>query len=113
MLLTKESILKASDLKTADVEVPEWGGTVRVRTMTGADRQAFYKQTTTKEGVPKNMLEALIVATAVNENGEPLFTAADVSALASKSSLALQKVWDKAAELNGLTQKSVEDIAGE
>jgi len=113
LLLTKESILKSSDLKTADVDVPEWGGTVRVRTMTGADRQAFYKQTTSKDGTPKNMLEFLIVATVVDDKGEQLFTVADVSALAAKSSLALQRVWDKAAEINGLTQKSVEDIAGE
>jgi hypothetical protein len=113
LLLTKDSILKASDLKTADVDVPEWGGKVRVRTMTGADRQAFYKSNTSKDGMPKNMLEALIVATAIDEKGEHMFTASDVSALASKSSIALQRVWDKAAEINGLTQKSVEDIAGE
>jgi hypothetical protein len=81
--------------------------------MTGADRQSFYKSTTTKDGTQKNMLEALIVATAVDDKGAPLFTAADVSALAAKSSLALLRVWDRAAELNGLTQKSVEDIAGE
>jgi hypothetical protein len=33
MALKREQILKANDIKTIEVEVPEWGGTVRLRTM--------------------------------------------------------------------------------
>jgi hypothetical protein len=39
--LTKDEILEAADLSTKAVDVPEWGGSVNVRTMTGADRDAF------------------------------------------------------------------------
>ena len=32
-LLTRDEILAADDIKTEDVEVPEWGGDVRVSVM--------------------------------------------------------------------------------
>ena len=41
MTLTKDQILEANDLQSESVTVPEWGGDVLVRTMTGADRDAF------------------------------------------------------------------------
>jgi hypothetical protein len=112
-MLNRDAILKASDLKTVDLDVPEWGGAVRLRTMTGFARQEYYRTTATKDGTPKNVMEALIVACAVDDKGDPLFTSADISALANKSSLAINRVFEKAAELNGLTQKAVDDIAGE
>ena len=40
-LLSKTAILAAQDLQTEDVEVPEWGGAVRVRSFTGRERDAF------------------------------------------------------------------------
>ena len=40
-LLSKTAILCANDLKTEDVDVPEWGGAVRVRSFTGRARDAF------------------------------------------------------------------------
>ena len=40
-LLTKSAILAANDLKTQDVDVPEWGGAVRVRAFSGRERDAF------------------------------------------------------------------------
>ena len=40
-LLTKDEILRADDLRLERVEVPEWGGEVVLRTMTGTERDAF------------------------------------------------------------------------
>ena len=39
--LSRDTILQREDIKTEDVEVPEWGGTVRVRGMSGVERDAF------------------------------------------------------------------------
>ncbi len=36
MALTKDQIKQAKDTKTDEVEVPEWGGTVIIKTMQGA-----------------------------------------------------------------------------
>ena len=42
--LSRDAILQREDIKTEDVEVPEWGGTVRVRGMSGVQRDAFRGQ---------------------------------------------------------------------
>ena len=42
-LLSAQDIIKAQDLKTVDVEVPEWGGTVRLKEMS-AQIQSDYER---------------------------------------------------------------------
>ena len=49
-LLSKTAILCANDLQTEDVEVPEWGGAVRVRSFTGRERDAFEASMVRGEG---------------------------------------------------------------
>ena len=41
MRLSRDDILKAEDLTTEEVDVPEWGGTVLVRGLTGRERDEF------------------------------------------------------------------------
>jgi hypothetical protein len=81
--------------------------------MTGHARQEYYRATAGKDGTPKNVMEALIVACALDDKGDPIFTQADIFELSKKSAIAISKVFEAAAELNGLTQKAVDDIAGE
>ena len=57
-MLNRDSILKAKDLKTIELEVKEWGGTINLQTMTGHDRQEYYKTTAGKDG-PKNVMGRL------------------------------------------------------
>ena len=71
-MLNRDSILKAKDLKTIELEVKEWGGTIKLQTMTGHARQEYYRTTAGKDGTPKNVMEALIVACAVDDKGTPL-----------------------------------------
>ena len=113
MLLTREAILKASDLKTQDVNVPEWGGSVRVSCMTGAARDAW-EQSLVKGGKAtlENVRANLVAATVVGEDGKPLFTSADVAELGSKSAAALDRVCKAAQKLNRLTDSDLEDAKG-
>lgn len=113
MSLTKEQILQADDLKYVDVPVPEWGGDVRVRIMTGRQRQQFQVAYMGKKGMDEVFMERLVMATAVNGDGESLFTEADLEELSKKSSIALNRIFEAAAHLNGMTQESVEEIKGE
>ena len=41
VFLNREAILAAEDLPRELVEVPEWGGAVYVRALTGAERDQF------------------------------------------------------------------------
>ena len=49
-LLSKTAILAENDLKSEDIEVPEWGGAVRVRSFTGRERDTFEASTVRGDG---------------------------------------------------------------
>jgi len=111
-LLNKSAILGASDLKHEDVPVPAWGGTVRIRNMTGAERDAFRAAIAAQgeAGVPIGKFSAaLLVATCVDESGVRLFDADDMAALQAKSAASLDAPAAVAMRLNGLGAGAVED----
>ena len=114
-LLSKDQILEADDLKSEIVSVPEWGGDVRVRMMTGTERDAFEASVFDAKGKDskinmKNLRAKLIVLTVIGEGGEKLFTDADVEVLGGKSAKALDKVFAIAQQINGIGQKEVEEL---
>lgn len=117
MALTKQQILAASDLKTEAVPVPEWGGDVIVRTMTGADRDAFESSLITVDAEGKrvsdlsNMRAKLVAMTVIDDNGDRLFTAEDIGALSHKSAAAIEAVFKVAQRLNGMGASAVDDAA--
>lgn len=114
-MLSKSDILAAADLKTETVDVPEWGGSVVVRTMTGADRGAFEAAVMMIDASGKrqpdmrNMRAKLCVATVIDEAGNRLFDESDIGELQNKSSAALDAVFKAAQRLNGMAPESLED----
>jgi hypothetical protein len=106
--LSKDAILKAEDLDTEDVEVPEWGGSVRVRGMTAAERDKF-EQIMSGENVA-NIRANLVARTVVDENGERLFTDADIGELGKKSAQALDRVFDASSRLSGLRSQDIDEL---
>lgn len=114
-LLSKDQILQADDHKTEDVGVPEWGGEVRLRTLSGAERDEFengiQQQVGNKQIInARNARAKLVAMCAIDEQGQPLFSKADVIKLGSKSSLALQRVYDVACRMNGFTEEDMKDL---
>ena len=115
MNLSRDQILEASDLKTQVAEVPEWGGSVIVRTMTGADRDTFENNLVTvkadgsREQNLTNFRAKLVALTAVDDAGNLLFSADDVARLSGKSAAALERVFTVAQAINGLGAQAVED----
>ncbi len=114
MTLNKDQILEANDLQSETVDVPEWHGSVRVRTMTGADRDAFEASmiTTLVDGTRKpnmtNMRAKLVALTVVDESGALVFDVADVDRLSLKSASALERVFAAAQRINGLGAQAEE-----
>ena len=116
-LLTRDAILQAKDLPSEDVEVKDWGGTVRVRALTGAERDAFEQSIVEQRGKNtrmnlQNMRAKLVALTVVDEDGNRLFTDADAAALGKKSAAALTKVFEVAQRLSGLRAEDVEELSG-
>ena len=114
-LLSKSAILCANDLQTEDVEVPEWGGAVRVRSFTGRERDAFEASMVRGDGRDRkvdltNMRARLVGLTVIDETGQRLFTDDEVDLLGAKSGAALDRVFAVAQKLNGLSGSDVEEL---
>ena len=117
--LTKDAILAAQDLKTESVKVPEWGGEVSVRTMTGTERDEVEAETFLASGDAKsgdaksryrNLRARVLVRVLVNEKGERLFGDSDIEALGRKSTAAIDRLFAVAQRLNALTEQDVEAL---
>ncbi len=110
-MLTRDQILAAQDLKTETVKVPEWGGTVNVRTMDGEGRDAFEAslQNNGKRDL-KNFRAKLLAFCLVDDKGERMFSEADISALGKKSAAALTRLADVASKLNKMSEGDVEEL---
>jgi len=112
MLLGKNDILKADDLVFKDVEVPEWGGTVRVSVMSGVcrDRWETDLYVGREETNMENLRARLAALTIVNKSGNLIFTVEDIEALGKKSATALSRVFEAARSLNALTPAELEEM---
>jgi hypothetical protein len=114
-LLSKEEILRADDLNSEIVAVPEWGGDVRVRIMTGTERDAFEASIFDAKGKDskvnlKNLRAKLIVLTVISATGEKLFIESDIETLGGKSAKALDRVFAVAQKINGIGKQEVEEL---
>ncbi|KPI09934.1 hypothetical protein OV450_3425 [Actinobacteria bacterium OV450] len=116
-LLDKNAILKADDLEYEVVEVPEWGGSVRLKTLTGEERDEFEASQVTinKKGRPEqnmaNLRARLVALVVVDEAGKTVFSKYDVPDLGRKSSKALDRVFEKASAMNGFSDEDMEKLA--
>jgi len=113
--LGRDEILQVDDLQYEDVEVPEWGGVVRVRGLTGAERDAFEESIMDQRGkkfrvLLQNLRAKLVALSIVDEAGKRLFSEGDVGKLGTKSAAALQRVFEAAQRLSGISDEDVDEL---
>lgn len=114
-LLTAADILDADDIRSEYVEVPEWGGTVKVTGLTGEQRnkvgtlmRAEAKKTNEDDALAFFQMR-IAAASMIDEEGKRLFSQNDVAKLAKKSAVAIQRVYDAAARLSGIGEEAIEE----
>jgi len=114
--LSREQILDADDYRTEVVDVPEWGGKVKVKALTGIERERYEASIGYVKGdrwVSKGNVQARLVAMCViDEDGKRMFTEDDIQKLSRKSSAALKRVVDVCRKLSGLTDEDMEWLEG-
>lgn len=115
--LSADDILSADDLGAEDVEVPEWGGAVRVQGLTGAERDKFEAAfAVAGKGSARGyeMVRArLAAACIVDAEGNRLFRGdATIRRLGEKSAAALDRVFEVACRLSGLSEDDTAELAG-
>jgi len=117
-ILSRDDILKADDLQKELVPVPEWGGDVWVYGMTGGERDAFEAEVLIQRKggarIDTRNIRAKMAARCIrNEDGERMFGDGDIKVLAKKSAKALDRIFDAAQRLSGISDEDVEELAGE
>jgi hypothetical protein len=115
-ILDKAAILEAQDIVTEEIEVPEWGGSVLVKSLTGAERDSFEQSILIKRGdsydANMSMVRAKLAAVSiVDEEGQRLFGDGDIKALAAKNAAALDRVFTAASRLSGISADDADELA--
>lgn len=108
--ITKDDILNAKDIDIIEENVKEWGGTIRMKVMSARERQILQRKFKGDE-IPVDLMEDLLSRIILKpDSNELMFTPDDIVRLAEKSSLVIGRLFQKAAEINGLTAQSVEEL---
>lgn len=114
--LTRDQIIDADDTKYDTVPCPEWGGDVRLRSISGAKRDQYEASLVEERGNSRkinlrNARAKLIILCAVDgETGRPLFTSDDLRALGNKNAAPLDRLFDAAKRLAGMSDEDVEKM---
>ena len=120
--LSKNQIMEADDLETEWVPTPEWAPKgvdagqcgVFVRTMTASERDSFEVSCLDSQGKARNLqnLRARLCAlTIVDAEGKRVFDTTQAGDLGKKSGQVLDRVFDRAQRLNGITKSDVDELA--
>ena len=100
--LTADEILDKDDVDYVEVPCPEWGGTVRLRTLTAYDAVVFSNSVKTEDGKNKAMIR-IIAMCACDAEGKKIFSPENVMALMKKNLRVINRVQKAAMEHNGYT----------
>ena len=115
-LLSKQQIQSAPKRKYMILEVPEWGGQVRLQSLTGKERDDFESSLSTTRGNKtkenkanfRGRLAALVI---VDEDGHRLFNNhLEIEALGDGSVGGLQRVFNAAQSMNAFTDEDVDGL---
>lgn len=111
MYLSKEAIFAADDRPTEVVDIPEWGGKVIVKAISGTDRDRFEQSIANPKGGVKDgaVIRARLVSLAVvDEKGAKIFEPRDMEDLGKKSAAVLDRLYDVAARISGISKAGQE-----
>lgn len=118
-LLTRGQIHAADDRAYEDVPVPEWGGEVRIRALSGTERDAYQNSLVSIGSGGKvqrlslqDAMAKLLVRSIVDEDGERIYADKDTAELGAKNAQVLERLRDVAKRLSGLGKEELEEAEG-
>ena len=117
--LNIEDILNCVDVVSKTIEIPEWGGSVEIRSMTGEARDAYEESVFKRlengeyERDLSNARAKLIAACVYKPDGTRMFKSdAQIKALGSKSAIVLDRLFTECQNLNAISQKDMDELEG-
>lgn len=119
-LLNFDDILAKQDKDFEDVEVPEWGGMVRIAAMSGTDRDRWelsmmQADDKSERGFKMNFdaysRVRLVALCLVDDDFQRVFvTDEQVKVLGQKSGAVMDRLYGVAQRVNGLSDEDIEDL---
>ena len=118
MILTKSQIVDVIDWRGTEVQVPEWGGSVMLRTVTAGEREE-YETFVIKAKDPKtgllntaNLRAAFLAMCLCDAEGNRLFSHAEVAEIGKKSAAVIERLFDVAQRHNKLLADDIKELEG-
>jgi hypothetical protein len=119
-LLTRAQINESVDRKWEDVDVPEWGGEVRLMELSSADRGYIEAGSVVAQGQNpqlrveslKTYREKLVAFAMVDENFKRLYTNKEMAELGIKSGAVIERLAAKVQELSGMGRFAQKEAEG-
>lgn len=113
--LGRDAILAKVDVQERELYVPEWETWVKVRGLTARERDDYERSIMVGKGKDRdvnlrNLRAKLVVRSVVDSAGQLLFSDADIEALGDKSAAALERIFDVARDLSGLSEQDTEEL---
>ena len=103
--LDARAVLNADDFQYADVDCPEWGGSVRVRGLTAGERSSVARKI--KANDQQDLEVTVVIFVTVDQNGDRLFSKNDRDQLKQKSNNVITRIAKRILELSGGDEDSV------
>lgn len=119
MPLSRQQILDADDRPFEDIEVPEWGGCVRLRVLNGAQResieikmhQARSENVGTATAAWRGLKNQILAWAIVDESNQPVFTDKDVAALNAKNGYVIERLYAAVIKQNKFGKDEADELA--
>ena len=110
-MLDRKDIFKVVDLDIKEVSVPEWGGDLCIRGLTARERDHFEASIGTSANLD-NLRARLVVLSICDDKGERIFKDSDAIELGKKNAQVVNRLFDIARSMSGMSDKDVEELEG-
>lgn len=113
MALNRLQILsKGENLPRQEIQIPEWEGSVWVRSLTVGERDqidADFNTSRNKGKTPENLRSRMLIRGCCDADGKPLFSESDVVEVNKLPATILEKIFDAILKINRIGAGAVEE----
>ena len=102
LLTSAEMILQAEDFVYDEVDCPEWGGAVRIRSLSGGQRVELRKAV---DSGRNDIDEMLCVMAIVDEDGNRVLHQNQMGALGKKNTAVITRIANRVLEISGMKDR--------
>jgi len=110
-ITSANEILAKDDFTYAEIDVPEWGGTLRLRSLSGAQRTIITARAQKNKVTGDGLYEQLIIMSAVDEDNKLIFDEKQhLEMLKMRNSAITKKIGEKVLEISGFKPDAESDL---